>query len=104
MQLHKTPRQPLPLNHGDGVVEQGNGGRVVVDVNHAEQNPRTGDAGLVCPAIQLHTGKVIQKGDFFLEILLNQPDIRLYLPFSDWLGTKWTSVWFQIIQKMVYTI
>ena len=30
------------------------------------------------------------------EILLNQPEIWLYLPFSDWFETKRTSVWFQI--------
>ena len=28
-------------------------------------------------------------------ILLNEPEIRLYLPFFDWFGTKRTSVWFQ---------
>ena len=28
---------------------------------------------------------------FFFEILLNQTEIRLYLPFSDWFGTKPTS-------------
>ena len=38
------------------------------------------------------------------EILLIQPEIRLYLPFSDWFGTKRTFVWFQTIQKMVNTI
>ena len=38
------------------------------------------------------------------EILLNQPEIRLYLQISDWFGTKWTSVWFQINRKMVNTI
>ena len=38
------------------------------------------------------------------EILLNQPGIRLCLPFSDWFGTKRTSVWFQINREMVYTI
>ena len=27
-----------------------------------------------------------------------------YLPFPDWFGTKWTSVWCQINRKMVYTI
>ena len=37
-------------------------------------------------------------------ILLNQPEIRLYLPFSDWFGSKWTSVWIQINRKMVNTI
>ena len=38
------------------------------------------------------------------EILLNQPDIRFYLPFSDWYGTKRTSVWFQINWKTINTI
>ena len=38
------------------------------------------------------------------EILLNQTEIRLYLPFSDWFGTKLTSVWFQINRNMVNTI
>ena len=37
------------------------------------------------------------------QILLNQTEIRLYLPLSDWLGTKRTSVWFQINRKMVNT-
>ena len=32
-----------------------------------------------------------QKNTF--KILLNQPEIRLYLPFSDWFGTKRTSFW-----------
>ena len=41
---------------------------------------------------------------FFFEILLNQTEIKLYLPFSDWFGTKRTSVWFQINRKMVNTI
>ena len=40
----------------------------------------------------------------FFEILLNQPEIGLYLPFSDWFGTKQMSVWFQINGKMVNTI
>ena len=39
-----------------------------------------------------------------LQILLNQTDIRLYLPFADWFGTKRTSVWFQINGNMVDTI
>ena len=38
------------------------------------------------------------------EISLNQTEIRLYLPFFYWFGTKWTSVWFLIIRKMVNTI
>ena len=37
-------------------------------------------------------------------ILLNEPEIRLYLPFFDWFGTKRTSVWFQNNRKMVNTI
>ena len=40
----------------------------------------------------------------FFEILLNQSEMRLYLPFSDWFGFKQTSVWIQIIRKMVNTI
>ena len=38
------------------------------------------------------------------EILLNQAAIRLYVPFPDWLGSKRTSVWFQINRKMENTI
>ena len=38
------------------------------------------------------------------EILSNQTGVRFYLPFSDWFGTEQTSVWFQIIRKIVYTI
>ena len=39
------------------------------------------------------------------EILLNRTEIRLYLPFPDWFGTKRTlSVWCQINEKMVNTI
>ena len=38
------------------------------------------------------------------EILLNETEIRLYLPFSDWFGSKRRSVWFQINRKMVNTI
>ena len=40
----------------------------------------------------------------FFEILLNQSEIRLYLPFSDWFWTKRKSVWFKINQKMVKSI
>ena len=42
--------------------------------------------------------------EIFSEILLNQIEMRLYLPFSDRYGTKRKSVWFQIDQKMVHTI
>ena len=38
------------------------------------------------------------------EILFNQPEVKLYLPFSDWFGTKLTSVWFRINRKLVNTI
>ena len=38
------------------------------------------------------------------EILLNQTEIRLYLPCTNWFGTKRTSVWFQINKIMVNTI
>ena len=38
------------------------------------------------------------------EILLNQTEIRLYLPFFNCFGIKRTSVWFQINRKMVNKI
>ena len=38
------------------------------------------------------------------EILLNQTEIRLYLPFSNWFGTKQMSSWFQIDRTMKNTI
>ena len=38
------------------------------------------------------------------KILLNQPEIILYLPFSDWFGSKRTSDWIQVNRKMVNTI
>ena len=38
------------------------------------------------------------------QVLLNQTEIRLYLPFSDWFGAKRTSVRIQINRKMVNTI
>ena len=45
----------------------------------------------------LHTEK-------YFELLLNQTEIRLYLPFSDWFKTKQASVWFEINRKMVNKI
>ena len=42
--------------------------------------------------------------ELFFEILLNQTEIRLYLPSSDWFGTKRLSVSFQINLKMVNTL
>ena len=47
---------------------------------------------------------LLNQPDFFLEILLNQPEIRLYLPFSDWFKSKRASVWIQIYRKMVNAI
>ena len=38
------------------------------------------------------------------EILSNQTEIRLYLPYNDWFGTKRTSVLFQINLCMANTI
>ena len=46
----------------------------------------------------IHTQKNI------FEILLNQTEIRLYLPCTDWFGTKLTSGWFHINRKMVNII
>ena len=40
----------------------------------------------------------------YIEILLNQPEIRLYLPFSDRFWTKRTSVWSKINRRIVNTI
>ena len=37
------------------------------------------------------------------QILFNQPEIKLYLPCTDWFGTKRTSVWIKINRKMVNT-
>ena len=37
------------------------------------------------------------------EILLNQPEIRLCLPFSNWFGSKPTSILIKINRKMVNT-
>ena len=37
-------------------------------------------------------------------IALIQTEIRLYLPFSDWFGSKRKSVWIQINRKIVNTI
>ena len=38
------------------------------------------------------------------EILSNQPEIRLYLPFTDWFGSKRTSAWIYSSRKMVNTV
>ena len=39
----------------------------------------------------------------FFRNLIKSPDIRLYLPFSDWHGFKRTSVWIHINRKKVNT-
>ena len=39
----------------------------------------------------------------FFKILLNQTEIRLYLPCTGWFGSKRMSVWIQINRKMVDT-
>ena len=39
-----------------------------------------------------------------VEILLNQSKIILYLPYSDWFGSKRMSVWTQFYRKIVNTI
>jgi len=39
-----------------------------------------------------------------LQILLNQSEILLILPFPDWFETKRTFVWFQIHRKIINTI
>ena len=38
------------------------------------------------------------------EILLNQTEIRLHLPWTNWFRSKRTYVWFKINRKMVNTI
>ena len=53
----------------------------------------------MCPAVDRLS--YTQRNLF--EILLNQPEIILYLPFSDWFRTKRISVWFQIKKRMVRT-
>ena len=63
--------------------------------NSSELLYRTGDGIFILK---------IPNRSIFFKILLDQPEIRLYLPISDWFGTKRTSVWFQIIRKMVNTI
>ena len=51
-----------------------------------------------CKAIDLHTLRNI------FQILLNQPQIRLYLPFYGWFGSKQTSVWIKINRIIVNKI
>ena len=54
-----------------------------------------------CRERQVSLTTVIHTEKFFRNLIkLNW----LYLPFSDWFGTKRTSVWFQINRNMVNTI
>ena len=48
--------------------------------------------------------RILHRNSTQREIYYNQTEIRLFLLFSDLLGTKRTSVCFQINRKMVYTI
>ena len=52
----------------------------------------------------LNRGRNLYTQGNIFEILWNQTEIRLYLPFSEWFGIKRTSVWFQMNRKMVNTI
>ena len=54
--------------------------------------------------IPYHSGATVEWVPTHGEILLNQTEIRLYLPCICRFGTKRTSVWCQIIRKMVNTI
>ena len=54
------------------------------------------------PSSHMLSGRYTQRNSF--KILLNQTEIRLYLPLSNWFGSKQTSVWIQINWKMVNTI
>ena len=69
------------------------GNKTNVSADNANTRSLSGDARL-----QTHTQRNI------FQVLLNQTEIRLYLPLSDWFGTKRTSVWFKINRKMINTI
>ena len=58
---------------------------------------RDWDVAFFAPSVRTHR-------EIFFEILLNKSEIRLYLQYSDWFGSKRTSVWIQINRKMVNTI
>ena len=53
------------------------------------------------PFVKTHQWFRTQRNIF--EIFLNQPEMRLHLPYSDWFESKRTSVWIQINRKMVNT-
>ena len=54
--------------------------------------------------LNISNARSFNKQRIFFEILLNQPEVSMYLPFSDWFGTKPTSVWIQINRNTVNTI
>ena len=68
---------------------------------HCDHNPFHLQ-GIINPFLSVCTIFYTQRN--LLEILLNQTEIRLYLPFSDWFGSKRKSVWIQIYWEMVNTI
>ena len=67
-------------------------------LNRAPIMPRGG-----CSGKRMKFFPIYPQRNFF-EILLNKTEVRLYLSFSDWFGTKPTSIWFQINRKIVNTI
>ena len=62
------------------------------------------DKAVQCPAAILDSWYSTCTQRNLFRMLLNQTQIRLYLPFSDLFGTKQTFVWFQINKRMVNTI
>ena len=71
--------------------------------SNCHNNRRTTGLTTSKTSITAQVGVFYTQRNFF-EFLLNQTEIRLYLLFSEWFGTKRTFVWFQINRKMVNTI
>ena len=70
--------------------------------SNSQRNSWAADSVQMLPDLRSNRCFYAQRNLF--EILLNHTELRLYLPFSDWFGTKWTSVWFQINRQIVNTI
>ena len=75
------------------------------------RNRQLGMTGMALSILLAVLGRLRQPQDSWLvcwegrrALFVFCPEIRLYLPLSDWFGTKWKSVWFQINRKMVNTI
>ena len=72
-------------------------------INHSNLNPRQ-----ICQSKNMFAFFVPNQAQCtqrnLSKVLLNQPEIRLCLLFSDWFGSKRTSIWIQINQKMLNTI